>query len=97
MPWPKILPAAVLLCLVAGCGGPRAPVAVPSVTAANLSPLLGLPFGTAIDQVEALGYERVRGRGSGSYWSEPRSGRCARLGRGRGRLTSVMMLPRDEC
>ncbi len=98
MPIRRSLPAVLLLVLAAGCGGPRG-TAVPTapLTSADLSGLLGMSYNPAIDQMRALGYESVRARGATSYWSEPRSGRCTRIGRSRGRVTSVTMLSPGEC
>ncbi len=92
------LPAVLLLVLAAGCGGSGG-TSVPSspVSAGNLSGLLGMSYSPAVDQVRALGYDRVSTRGATSYWSDARTGRCARLGRSRGRVTSVTMLPSAEC
>ncbi len=97
LPW-KRLSAVLAVVLLAGCGGsggtsvPTAPL-----TAGNLSGLLGMSYSPAADRVRALGYDRVSGRGATSYWSQPSTGRCARLGRSRGRVTSVTMLPSGDC
>ncbi|WP_145962959.1 hypothetical protein [Mangrovicoccus ximenensis] len=82
----RSLTAGLLLVLAAGCGGPPAsPVPTGPVSASNLSGILGMSYSPAIDQVRALGYRQVRSRGATSYWQEPRSGRCTRIGRARGR------------
>ncbi|WP_138465662.1 hypothetical protein [Poseidonocella sp. HB161398] len=86
----------LLLTLAAGCGSPGGTVAV-RASPEDLSGLLGLSYGDAVDVAQGLGYRQVRSRGATSYWSEPRSQSCARFGRSRGRLISVTMLPMAEC
>lgn len=64
----------------------------------ELSPFVGEPIARAADGITRAGYRSVGDDDDGAaYWLNARSGACARVRFGSGRLLSVVQLPRAAC
>lgn len=88
-----------LLALIAGlaaCAQPE--VGSPVAGGDELSPFVGEPITRASDGITRAGYRSVGDDDDGAaYWLNARSGACARVRFGSGRLLSVVQLPRAAC
>jgi hypothetical protein len=85
-----------LLASLAACAQPQNAALVNGGD--ELSPFVGEPIDRASDGITRTGYRVVRDDEDGAaYWLNARSGACARLRFGSGRLLSVVQLPRTAC